>query len=724
MQKAEYAVTINDIVLDADKFWVARASYQTRQGVDVMRLRAEKKDLPVCAPGDCYVLKGSFEDHATYGRQFRVTELLEKTKPTGALIKQFLSSGRGIGKKTVDRIWDAYGDSVIDLLEDRDVDSLSAIPRVSPALATALVRAWHDNSVKTELIQFLQECFDASPKFSVSHALTLAHKISDFYGLLSIEKLKEDPYRLWAFAKWKDCELLANALGVQSNDPRRLRCAVEEALYRLYEDGHTAVPPLQLDQQLKEVLGEDHHCQAIFEANNEDSGKPARIVTLNGLWALPGPAAMETYIADQLIQRSEHFFNASKDLNLDDYTLPSGFPLDDYQKKAVGLVFDHPIVAISGPAGSGKTSVLYAINDHIRRTGAQVLQVALSGKAAQRLMQATNEEAFTIDSLLAKVKAKPDFLDQYGLTPILHIDEASMVNMPLLYRVLRVFEGRALRLVFIGDPSQLSPIGPGVVFQVILTSERIPSIQLKGNHRQGEGSSIINVAAQVRAGQWPEGKSELGDDVEFIECGKAELLDATIKVYRECLAQGNKAYIVGMTRNIVARANDTLHRICCDGAEIIPEAPEFALGDPVIYKKNNYPIGLVNGSTGVIKSLGNGKTITRTHYDQTIEIPAVALVEWDHEGPMWIALSDIKSESEWMLQHSYAITCHQAQGSEFDICIIPAQASKFLLDRSWVYTAITRAKKKVIVLGDLDAARVAVEETGNFFEHRSVGLRL
>lgn len=720
----EHTVTIKDVLLDADKFWIAKASYKSSNGTDVMKLRANKIDLPVCAPGDSYVLKGAFEDHEMYGKQFRVSQLVEKTKPTGALIKQFLSTGRGIGQKTVDRIWDTYGDSLIMILEGRDIDSLTQVPRVSLALATAIVRAWHDDSVKTELIKFLQECFDASPSFSVSQALSLAHKISEFYGPLSIEKLKSDPYRMWAFSTWKECELLASALNVALNDPRRLRCAVEEALYRLYEDGHTAVPPLLLNQRLEEVLGKEYHCQAIFEANNEDSGKPKRIVIENGLWALPGPAAMEAYISEQLVLRSRQLFNASKNLNLENYALPSGFPLDEYQKKAVRLVFDHPIVAISGPAGSGKTSVLYAINDHIRRAGAQVLQVALSGKAAQRLMQATNEEAFTIDSLLAKIKANPDFLDQYGLTPILHIDEASMVDMPLLYRVLRVFEGRDLRMVFIGDPSQLPAIGPGVVFQVILDSKRIPSIKLLGNHRQGEGSSIIEFASLVRAGQWPEDAESLRKDVEFIKCGKSELINISLEIYQDRLKKQEKTYIVGMTRNVVATANDSLHRMYCGESEVLLEAPEFAVGDPVIYKKNNNAIGLVNGSTGVIKSLGNGKTITRTYYDQTITMPAVALIDWDHEGPMLMALSDIKNDTEWMLQHSYAITCHQAQGSEFDTCIIPIQPSKYLLDRSWVYTAITRAKKRVILVGDIDAARFAVVERGNFYEHRSVGLRL
>jgi exodeoxyribonuclease V alpha subunit len=357
-----------------------------------------------------------------------------------------------------------------------------------------------------------------------------------------------------------------------------------------------------------------------------------------------------------------------------------------------------------------------------------VLQVALSGKAAQRLMQATQQVAFTIKSLLNKIQRNQQFLDGYEM-PVLHIDEASMIDLPLMYQVLKVFEGRSVKLVMIGDEAQLPPIGPGVIFHSLIKFDAVQSVRLLGNYRQGDGSGVLDVANHIRNGAWPD---IFPDDVVVVECNQDELLIHIQAIYCQHIRDNEDIYIVPPTNLLVAESNHQLHNYLRSEDPIIACAPEFKVGDPVIFKKNRPKIGLVNGSVGRVVQAMNHDVVKRDVRIETgknrfkfveQEFKSDLVIEFAQEGRVPLLLNDIKHEGERYLQHAYAITCHQAQGSEFDVVIVPIIPNR-LLDRSWIYTALTRAKTKVYFLGNIAAAQYAVEIRGNSVDEREVGFRL
>ena len=397
--------------------------------------------------------------------------------------------------------------------------------------------------------------------------------------------------------------------------------------------------------------------------------------------------------------------------------LPGDKPLDAQQEKAVAAILQHGVVAVIGAAGTGKTSVLHAANDLLHRTGRQVLQVALSGKAAQRLVQQTGQDAYTIESLLTKVAASPQMLDAYDL-PVLFVDEASMVDLPLMYRVLKVFEGRGLKIVVIGDRGQLPPIGPGLVFHKMIESSAFPVVELKTNYRTLSGSTIPEVAEIIRNG----GTFQTSKDVILVELGsKSDVAREAIDQYLAHHRDGETVQIISATKRVMAKANRQLQAKLLEHAPVVPRAPEFRIGDRVIYRRNDRLVGLVNGSMGVVVPAVGDQVVVDLETNEMA--PADIVIEFENEGRTPLLLSQVRSssEGEWYLQHAYAITCHQAQGSEFD-CVIVAMEKSQLLDRSWLYTATTRAKQKVIVVGAPALIQDAID-SGNSADRRHVGIR-
>jgi exodeoxyribonuclease V alpha subunit len=585
------------------------------------------------------------------------------------------------------------------------------------------VQAWQDQGAKKELLDFLAKPLRDNSTLirALTRSILKAHQ---FYKDAALEKLRDNPYLLWAFGTWDDTDRLALALGVARDDRRRMVCAFEEALYQLYDDGHTAPAPLLVDEKLQAILKEDHRiCMAIYEAARADGIHSKRfLVRETGGWSLPAAAIMENYVQAELLRRSResnamHQLSLLDDVDATGYMLPGGKPLDAKQEKAVAAILKHGVVAVIGAAGTGKTSVLHAANDLLHRTGRQVLQVALSGKAAQRLAQQTNQDAYTIESLLTKVAASPQMLDVYDL-PVLFVDEASMVDLPLMYRVLKVFEGRPLKIVVIGDRGQLPPIGPGLVFHKMIESSVFPVVELTTNYRTLSGSTIPEVAEIIRNG----GTFQISKDVILVELGREDdVAKEAIEQYLQHRRDGETVQIISATKRVMAKANRRLQAKLLENAPVVERAREFRIGDRVIYRRNDRLIGLVNGSMGIVVPAAADHVVVDVTTNEMA--PADIVIEFENEGRTPLLLSQVRSssEGEWYLQHAYAITCHQAQGSEFDWVIVAVEKSQ-LLDRSWLYTAITRAKQKVIVVGSLALIQGAID-LGNSADRRHIGIR-
>jgi len=711
----------------------------------IFRLKTENSSLRVLLDdtdqhveiGQHIAVDGTFNIHDKFGEQLYANQI-KHIPVSNDLISDFLMQGIGIGKSITERILKAFPNNLVKVLEKKDIESLCAIDRISRASATVMVNQWHSQSGKEKLIEFIEEVLKKATPTNRNRIKISAMKAFAFYKEDTVDKLKDDPFRLWAFSSYKDAEIFANAMNIANDDNRRLICAVEEAIYIKLKEGHTQVHPLEFQSELDKLVGSKLSLKAIIAANSAANISPPRIIIkhselnpvsnwaremqddspnkylYNQTYAIAGVAMIEQYVQDQLLLRIEQHIediDISND-EITDYKLPSSHNLNKDQQLAVKTVLTSTISLISGGAGTGKTSVLYAVNHMIKKAGQHVLQVALAGKAAQRLIQQTDDDAYTIATLLSKMTKDKSFLDNYDV-PVFHIDEASMVDLQTMYRVLKAFEGKSIRLVFIGDWAQLSPIGIGLVFHKLLNSKKVPAIKLKQNYRNLDG--IVNAAESIKSGELFASNKE----VEIIEYDDNQnVLDIVRDTYIANIKENEDIYVIGARKKTVAEINIMLHKLLRKRDAIITASPEFRINDEVIYKRNDEKLGLVNGSTGRIIS---GQTIL-----QTSGRPEYAdlVVEFKLEGLKALEISDIKdiSKGEYYLQHAYSITCHSGQGSEFDTVIIIVDNSK-LVERSWLYTAITRAKKKAVLIVKTGQMQTILDR-GFAFESINAGLNI
>ncbi|SFC36954.1 ATP-dependent DNA helicase [Pseudoalteromonas denitrificans] len=662
--------------------------------------------------GEHVTIDGALVVHHEFGEQFHA-EQITHTHVTYDLIADFLMQGSGIGKSIADRVLRAFPNDLVEKLEHRDIDALCAIDRISRASATVIVNQWHQQSGKAELISFIEGVLSNAKVIDRKHIKQAALKAYGFYKDETVAKLNDDPFRLWAFSTFKHAETFASAMNIPDDDERRLICAVEESIYRKLKDGSTQVYPLEFQEELKKLVGSKLSIKGIIAANNAASISPPRIIIkhselnpvgswaremqeesphkhlYNQTYALAGVAIMEQYVQEQLRLRIEqHIENINvSDDEISAYQLPSGHHLNKDQQLALRTVLTSTVSVISGGAGTGKTSVLYAVNHIIKAAGQHVLQVALAGKAAQRLIQQTDDDAFTIATLLNKMARDKAFLDDYDI-PVFHIDEASMVDLQTMYRVLKAFERKPIRLVFIGDWAQLAPIGIGLVFHTLRNSNKISLVELKHNYRSKGG--IVDVSEKIKKGEL----FTCNHEVEIIEYhDNQNVLDIVRDTYINNMTKNGNVYVIAARKKTVAESNIMLHKLLRKRDTVIKAAPEFRVNDEVIYKRNDEQLGLVNGSTGRIVS---GETILQQSYTPEF---ADLVIDFELEGLKALETVDIKdvNKGEYYLQHAYAITCHSAQGSEFETAIIVVENSK-LVERSWLYTAITRAKTKAILI--------------------------
>lgn len=713
--------------------------------LQIYKLKTENKTIKVhsnnvltfAEKGDHIKVKGSFVFNERYGEQLHVSEL-SYVPLTTSLIYDFIMQGTGIGKAIASRILSAFPDTIIEVLEKKDIEALTKIEGITRATALVVINQWHVHAGKVTLIPFIESVLKNAPLAQRNRIRASVKKSYEFYKGNTVERLKEDPYRLWSFCSFKDTDDFAKAMGIASNDDRRLICAVEEVVYQKLSEGHTQVYPLQFLDELEKCVGADNVIKAIVAANDSSKHNHPRLIIRNqehlnpvqsqfareGLnlaaqheysdfiklynqtYALPGTAEIERYVGEQLTYRIEQKIDniAVLESDISSYKLPSGHTLNEKQKLAVETILSNSVSLVCGGGGTGKTSVLYAVNELIKRAGHHVLQVALAGKAAQRLIQQTDDDALTISSLLTKIKSDKNFLNSLEL-PVFHIDEASMVDLLTMFKVLKAFEGKAIRLVFIGDWAQLPPIGPGLVFHRLMQCQSISKVELNENYRNNNG--VIDTAEKVKLGKM----ITANDEVEIIEYDEnIELTEILLTKYNEAESYGS-VHIIAATKKMVSESNQILHKELRKNDKYIKAVPEFRLNDSVIYKKNNKQLGLVNGSTGIIVSDGNGDDID-------------LVVDFDIEGKTALRFDQVKNtfRGDYILQHAYGLTCHAAQGSEFDVVIIILKQSEYL-ERSWLYTAITRAKKRVVILTKRNLIQQIVDR-GFAFETINSGLYL
>ncbi|MDD2741611.1 MAG: AAA family ATPase [Rhodocyclaceae bacterium] len=678
-------------------------------------------DSSLVDKGQQWRIRGTPSLRETFGSNgFKIKEMqitaveVELVRPSGRNLIDWIAECpdcQGIGQVRASRLYDHFGPSLVDHIEQKNLGALAEV--ISEDAAELLCHAFTKHHMSSTLLWL--------DKAGIPRRI--GKKITDFYKDKAQEKIEANPYVLISFeANWKTVDELARQrFSVPLDDPRRLEAAIEESLYRGLKSGHTCLPANQLRTRLTTLLGNSN---ALADQALAGGMISSQYRVIGDIYQASGMYLIESYLTNRLqamvIGENEQgqvglFGKPSYDpRNVDrviaTYERAHAIQLSQEQKEAVRRSAGAYLSLILGGAGTGKTTVLNALYEVLEelQPDVPIYQLALAGRAAQRMSEATGRESMTIAGFLTKVDS-----GQIDLGSVVVVDEMSMVDVILMYRLLRHIPP-GVRLILIGDPSQLPPIGPGLVLHALAGLASIPQTELKVVKRQSSASGIPKVAAAIRAHNvptWAPYNGNPSHGVSFISCSLEELESTVERVYEELGGTGtdNRVQILSITNSNVGgvkNVNAALHGRYRQGAEPVhcPDA-EFGVvgattlervplkvGDLVIYTENDYTLGLRNGSLGrIVGTLPVGE-------------PDEPCCVCDFEGTEY----RLTAAHMHALNHAYSITVHKSQGSQFERVIVPIRDSR-LLDQTLIYTAVTRGVAQVVIIGDLATAESAIK---------------
>ncbi len=639
------------------------------------RRRFVAKDLPrPPATGETWHITGTAEVHPSYGPQVVVTDM-RLARPEGRLLARLLAGARfpGVGEATANKLWDAYGEQLLDLLEAADGEALL---RVLPDDARSRAQ------VETIILEW--PLIEAEPRIlagfdRVGIPLEIATKLLAVYGTDALDRLHDDPYRLLAFCGWKAADAIAHRMGVAADDKRRLAAACEAVLHTLLRDGDTLITGDALRKAAGVILGTpvDEHVLDIASRLGAIRRRPTG-------WQAAGAALMEDAVARRVAHELSSASRKPTNLPLTDRPLES-VALNAGQASAVAMALTESFSLLVGGAGTGKTTTLKAICRAAEVDGTPVELMALSGRAALRMREATGQMARTITGWLNGVTTGDIDLSH---EPLIVVDEASMVDLGSLYRIL-LLAPEGCRFLLVGDDGQLPPVGFGLTFHALLGVDAIPRTMLTEVMRQAAETGIPAAAQSVRNGVMPDLPAyEITADhgVSIADCDARDVVNTAVAIRRAMAG----AQIVGSIKGAGDAAdggtvamNAALHDAWATARKLDPST--WLRGEPVIWTVNDYELDLWNGSLGKIVGMTDGGLAIR--FDEGDRTIPVELLE--HLEPAW------------------AITTHKAQGSQFETVIVPVTDSR-ILDRTLLYTGITRATRRVVLVGEPAIIRRAI----------------
>lgn len=664
-------------------------------------------------------LIGKWTYSARYGWGFAV-EAYEELPPNSreALI-EYLSSGlfKGIGPKLAQAIVEKFGERTLEVIKE-DPEALASVRGISLVKAQAIVEASRDAARFEELVLWLRP-------FHISTAKIM--QIHQRYGEGAKKRIFSNPYCLCDDVQgigFKVADAIAKFCNISPNNDYRIRAALIHTLNEATVEGHVFLPFGQLIQKTGNTLqdgsiGGDVDANDISRISLEMRNMDELVMEVedNAVY-LPALWNNECYVAQKLraltsVQPPE--FREAVEETIAKLEAKHGITYAEKQREAFRMLPEKKVMVITGGPGTGKTTIIQGIIEIYKRNfpGCKISLAAPTGRAAKRIEEATKMEAKTIHRLL-EYRPTEDGWVECGRNEgnpleadVLIIDETSMIDVALCATLLR-----AVRIgttaVFVGDVDQLPSVGPGNVLKDIIASERVPVVRLNAIFRQAEGSKIVVNASKINQG---DTELSFGDDFEFIEASDEELPALIKRIYLEEVARVGALFEVQVLtpfRKKTDIGSEALNKILQDA--INPKASEkaevkhggrvFRKGDKVMQCRNNYEKEVFNGDMGTIELVDKDKVFVR------IDENVVTYTKDD--------LDD--------LQLAYATTIHKAQGCEYDTVIIPLSFQhKRMLQRNLIYTGVTRAKKKVILVGDRRALSYAI--CNNHVEFRFSKLR-
>ena len=689
--------------------------------------------IPLPAMGERLMVTGKWSNHSSYGRQFEA-EFLERMMPqTSMEIMAYLSSRiiKGIGPRMAARIVEHFGDETL-LVMEREPERLAEVSGLSREKARAIGEEFHQRVGMRSLMEFF-----------ALHQLPaeLAVRTYKIYGESTVELLYDDPYLLMdegLDAPFGAVDRFAIELGVAGDDPRRVEAGILFELRYNLTAGHAFLPEDKLVAATAQLLNIDTESVAGGVTRLLDGQRLVRSF-LAGITVcyLPELYEAETNCAERLLELASTHFPAPRGLEkmLRTAESESGICYSEQQRDAIRAAATSGVLLITGGPGTGKTTILNGIISLLGQMQCSYLLAAPTGRAAKRLTEVTGEEASTIHRLLeagidpntglmvfAKDESNPLKADA------IIIDEMSMVDVQLLHSLLQAVPQRR-RLILVGDPDQLPPVGPGFPFSDCLRSNMLPTVRLTEIFRQAQESLIVMNAHRVNQGELPDLKN-VTSDFFFMRRQSEDALRQTIRdlcttrLPKNMGIPSDQIQVLTPTRkggvgtwSLNALLQDALNP--AGGGKRERQAGEFTFreGDRVMQIRNNYDImwKKCDGSA-VGTGMFNGDIGTITRIDPQQEV--LTVVFDDREADY-----DFSQLNE--LEPAYAMTVHKSQGSEYRAVILAAfSGSPYLLSRSILYTAITRARELLIIVGREEAVVAMTENAKKNRRYSGLKLRL
>lgn len=689
--------------------------------------------IPLPAVGERLVVTGKWSTHSNYGKQFEA-EFLERMMPqTSMEILSYLSGRviKGVGPKMAARIVERFADETL-LIMEREPERLAEVTGISREKARAIGEEFRLQSGLRRLMEF----------FALHHLPTeLAVRTYKLYGESTVEFLYDDPYLLMdegLEAPFGAVDRFAIELGVAGDDPRRVEAGTLFELTYNLSAGHSFMPEDKLTAATAQLLNVAPESVSAALARLTEAERLVR-ATLAGISVvyLPGLHEAEAYVTQRLLDFARDSFPQPHTLDkmIRHVARDSGIAYSPEQEAAIREAAVRGVLLITGGPGTGKTTILNGILSLFGQMQLRCVLAAPTGRAAKRLTEVTGEPACTIHRLL-EAGIDPNtglmFFAKDEDNPIkadaVIIDEMSMVDIELLHSLLRAIP-RGKRLILVGDPDQLPPVGPGFPFGDMLRSGELPTARLTDIFRQAQQSLIVMNAHRVNCGQMPDLKT-VDSDFFFMRRGNEEALCELIRdlcVSRLPKNMGippEQIQVLSPTRK-GGVGTVSLNRLL--QAALNPPSPDkkerafgesiFREGDRVMQIRNNYDIlwkktdggtigaGVFNGDIGTVSKIDPAaQTLGVIYDDREVEYDFTQLNE---------------------LELAYAMTVHKSQGSEYRAVILAAwNGSPYLLSRSILYTAITRARELLIIVGREETVAAMTENAKKNRRYTGLKLRL
>ncbi|MBQ3093708.1 MAG: ATP-dependent RecD-like DNA helicase [Clostridia bacterium] len=674
-------------------------------------------ELPMVSVGETLRLQGQWVEHATFGRQFRAS-MCERYLPTDTTaIYRYLASGtiKGIGPALAMKIVQTFGDGALTVME-KEPRRLAQISGISPKKAETIGEEF--------AAQFgLREVMLA---FS-NYGLTPSEAVRCFkkWGMKTVDTVKDNPYVLCGGGLrigFERADAIARELHCPPDDPRRVAAGLQFVLRHNTGNGHTCLPQGKLVATTAAMLEADvdgvekqlYELERALELKRMD-------IDGETLWFLPMMHRAETYIASRLATMAALPPTKKDDVDARILALEKNHRIlyEDAQKEAILQALERGVLILTGGPGTGKTTTLSGIIALLESYGETVLLAAPTGRAANRIAELTGREAKTIHRLLEVQWDNSDepVFARHEKNPLdaeaVVIDELSMVDTLLFESLLRAMPS-GCRLIMVGDCDQLPAVGAGRVLGDLIDSRLLPTVQLTQVFRQAQTSRIVTNAHRIVAGRYPDVHGKDGDfffisrpDTRQVQQTVGDLCMRRLPDHYgynlfeglQVLCPGRKGDLgtIEINRRLQALANPPDSK----KPEVTLEGRLLRQGDKVMHTRNNYDItwakdngevgsGVFNGDIGILEEIEpHGQTL-KVRYDDRVAI--------------------YSKEDAADLEPAYAITVHKSQGSEFDAVVIPLfQQAPQLCYRNLLYTAVTRAKKLIVLVGSIHTMEQMVD---------------